>query len=280
MLVKDSYSFNSLLDDLTFKNVFSNSHLLKWFINNFMRYLNLRVRCYDSQVISQYYIKPHNKKYKLYYSDLVAILDNENIICLECYKNSFSVEECNKSLSYVCRIYANQLYNKNEKRSYKNVSKVIGINIMHGNYNRDSKNLVSKYKIQNNLSHKDLTNNGIEIYNINLDLLKEIPYTLDEDEFITILRIINAKTLNEMEYYVKKKGVREMNEVLEYVRRWNEESMEHNFEDYIQDRIRESNIEIREEDAKIMLKKNYPISDIQEITGLALSEIKSLQKKL
>ena len=87
-----------------------------------------------------------------------------------------------------------------------------------------------------------------------------------------------------MEYNVKKKGVREMNEVLEYVRRWNEESMEHNFEDYIQDRIRESNIEIREEDqikyAKGMLKKNYPISDIQEITGLALSEIKSLQKKL
>ena len=51
-------------------------------------------------------------------------------------------------------------------------------------------------------------------------------------------------------------------------------------EEYDRNRRREGILEGKEEDARNMLARNYPVADIAEITGLSLEDVTRLSEEL
>ncbi len=113
-------TYKTLTDDLCFKYVFSNKEILKDFINSFLEYINISFKFSFTSIIPEYYIMPNNKKLKAYFGDIVSLLDNENIISIELYKNNFDKEMYNKSFVYAHRLFDNNI----KKTGYKKANKV------------------------------------------------------------------------------------------------------------------------------------------------------------
>ena len=73
----------NLKNDDIFKYVFSYEYILRDFINSFLEYIGEKEKVYIENVIPQYYIMPEEKSIKEYYGDLVATLNNSDIVSLE-----------------------------------------------------------------------------------------------------------------------------------------------------------------------------------------------------
>ncbi len=100
-----------------------------------------------------------------------------------------------------------------------------------------------------------------------------------EPRIYKYIRLIKAGDLEEMSKVAK--GDKIMEDVVNYVRLWNKESHEERKREMIEEAEnkgeakgkRDRNIEI----AKNMLRKEIPINDISEITGLTIKEINKLK---
>ena len=269
-----------LSDDLCFKKVFSNKEILEDFLNSFFKYLKSDLTYDYSDIKFQSGIMPNSKYYKLYYGDITCTLNTGDMIDLEIYKNTLSVDNYNKSYSYMCRLYSNQ---KPKSKKYADFKKVYSINLISNNYQKQNKELINIYGMNNLVTNKKIDEN-ITMYLIRFDIVKNIRYTKEEERFITWLRLIGSESEEEMEKYVE--GDRIMTDTMRIVKEWNAEENLHTLDDYIEekycDKIEESRQDEKSktllETAKNMLLKNISITDIMEITGLSKKEINKLQK--
>ncbi len=267
--------FKFLNDDLTFKYVFSHDYILKYFINLFLDYINSSLTFNIINVSPQAYLMPNNKTINLYYGDIVANLSNGDIISLEMYKNTFTIDDYNKSYAYKCRIFANQLKKvKNKKIDYKNMKKVISVNLIKGNFNKCNNKLVNCYRFKNDLLNIVARDNTI-MYLVRFDLVDKMPYNVDEHKFITCLRLINSKDIEELMKY--RNGGEIMQDIIDYVFEWNRESSKNGLERLIEDRSTEAEDKCLTKVAKKMIHKNMAIDDIMELTGLSKTEILDLE---
>ena len=270
-------TFSSLVNDLTFKNVFSHEEVLKYLVDLIFKYINTNETYNVYNVIPQSYIKPRNKEYSSYFGDITAVLSDNSIVSLECYKDKFNQEKLNKSFCYACRLYDGQV-----KKGYKDIEQVYSINFIKGKYEKEEDKILYKYVYKDNESNKEIDCKLITIILIRFDLVEKIAYNKKEEKLITLLRMLNAKTLEELEYYSKLGGDKEMNDVVEYVREWNLKSAEGGFERYVKNKMEEAAFEAEEKDkityAKGMLDYGMPVEAIHNITGLSISKINKLKK--
>ncbi len=275
----ETISFKSLEDDLCFKYVFSHVIVLKDLLDSFLQFLKCMERFYFTKIIPESYIMPNNKVLKAYYGDIVATLDNQSIISLEMYKGLFDKNAYNKSFSYM-----NRLFDENvaKEKNYKDAKMVISLNLIKGNFRRINNELVNKYHFCNSKSGKVIDNGNTILYLVRLDKVKNIQYTKNEERFITWLRVINAKTLEEMEQLVK--GDKIMEETMKFVAEWNARSSKNGIERYIEEREEEAAEKTRNKErleiATTMLNDDIDIPTIIKYTGLSIKEIEKLQKNI
>lgn len=270
-------NFYYLTDDLLFKCVFSEEKFLKYFINLFFRFLNDNSEFAFTNITPEYFIKPEFKNIKGYYGDIVANLDNNNIVSLEMYKYPFTKEMFNKSFAYMSRLYSNQIKIKSkiDVTNYRNMHKVISINLIKGNYKKMNNNLVNKYIFGKDKGVEIIDSDNVVMYLIRIDLVTNMAYNEGEDKFITLLRLINARSVEEMAKYTK--GDETMNEVMEYVTNWNNESSKYGIDRYLEELKNEVRKQTRLEDAKTLLLEKFDIEFISKVTNLSEEEIMELK---
>ena len=290
-----------LQEDTTFKSVFAHPKILEYLINSFLEYLGLDLTFLSTSIEVDSFMLPHNKEIKGFKGDIKANLDNGDLINIEMYQGSFTKEMFNKSYAYMCRLFSSQIKRKNQAKTitkYKDMKRVISLNFINGNYKMANKELVNCYLMKNDITNKVIDEGNLIMYLIRVDKVKEIVYNEDEKKFITILRIMGAKSLEEMEQY--EKGDKVMKEIIEYVKEWNEEldkdrgnTLKEWIEETIQDGIEEGiEKELKKElakktkkeiekntlnIAKKMLVRNVAIEEIADITGLSKKQVLALK---
>ena len=279
------------MDDLVFKYLFSNELFLKDFINSYFKYIEEDKEFYFSNIEAQSYIKAPIRDLKNYYGDIIATLNTGEIVNIEAYRE-FNERKYRKSFNYMCRIYSNQV--KEGIKNYEECKKVISINIISGNYKKENKELVNRYKMKNDITNKILDNGEIEMILVRLDKVNGINYNKNELRFIRWLRMINAKSYEELESIAK--GDKTLEQSVEYVKRYLNGPLNHTIEDYIAEKELEATergekngykngIEQGIEQgilktAKNMLNKNISRNTIKEVTGLSESELLNLEKTM
>lgn len=72
----------SLKEDLLFKKIFSNQEVLEDLINSFLEVVNIKERFYTIKGIEEY-IWPNSKDKKVFAGDVVATLNNGDIVNLD-----------------------------------------------------------------------------------------------------------------------------------------------------------------------------------------------------
>ena len=280
-----------LTNDLTFKYVFSKNKVLEDFLKSFFEYMKMDINILIKDIIPESYIYANNKRYKSFFGDLVVTLSDTKTLSIEMYSNKFNKENYNKSLAYACRLYSNQ----DVKKKYKDFSQVISLNLIEGNYKKINNQLVNTYLYKNKDNNQAIDDNII-IYLIRYDLVDKIIYNKDESRFITYLRIIRSRSVEEMNKYAK--GDKKMEELMEYVRKWNEKSNREGFIRF-KNEIKEEGVkEGRKEGRKEGLRKGkeegvkeaqintaqqlimYGFNEelISKITGLSKDKIAKLKK--
>ncbi len=281
-----------LAGDALFKFVFQHEYILKDFLDSFLEYINMPDEVLISSVNSQYEIPALNKYLLNCYSDLVCILKSQIIISLELY-NTFNKRAFNKSLKYTCMLYGNQDFksdvNDGGSIKYENMKEVMSINLIRGNYKRMTKDIVNSSELKTD--YNEIITENIKMILIRIDQIEKIPYDKNEKRFIRYLRLINAKTVEELMEYAK--GDRIMNDVVEYVRAWRLDSTKKNYEKFKERLIKKGETQginrgikqgielgktagINEEKATIaqnMCNRGMSIEDIIAITGLTKEEV-------
>ena len=101
-------TFVSLTDDIMFKHVFSHPHVMIDLLNSFFDYIGENKKIINIRLEKDKSMHGTNIYSKIFYGDIVAILEDETIISVEMY-TEFGQEEYNKSTSYLSRLYGNQL---------------------------------------------------------------------------------------------------------------------------------------------------------------------------
>ena len=187
--------YKTLKDDLTFKYVFSQEYLLQDLINSFLEYVGLNYKTSLMNIKVQDYMLPNKEKVKGFFGDIVVTLDNGYIISLEMYKGNFSKREYKKSLTYLNKLMFEQM--KPGEKDYEKIKKVIGISFMQGNFRRINSNIVNSYSFREEITEKVIDEGDLELYLVRYDL---IPKTKNKEKrFIRWLRMINAKSIEELE---------------------------------------------------------------------------------
>lgn len=275
----ETKEFIWLTNDLVFKHVFSNKKIIRDFYNSYLEYIKSDLKVKYIRVSKQKYIQNNNIKLHDYYLDIVIVLSDGKLVNIEMY-NNFGETECMKSLAYASYIYSHQL---RKREPYKRIKKVISFNIMNGNYKLSNNEIVNKYEFINVINHKKILDESIEMLLIRLDILKEIPYSKNEERFIRWCRLVSAKTYEEAIKIAK--GDELMMSTIEMVDSFiNDPEVMSIFHD---DSWKIVSAEQRGEEkglkegllktAKNMLSKNYTFNEISEITNLSISEIKNLK---
>lgn len=171
-----SEGFKTLTDDLCFKYVFSNSYILKDFINSFLDYIGSKEIFDYTKIVPESIILPNKKTFSLYVGDIIANSKDKSIISLEMYKNTFTKDNYIKSEAYMNRLRDNSIINNN----YKEVRKVYSINLIKGNFRNINDLLVNSYYFCNKISHKTIDNDGNELYLIRFDKVSSLSYNENE----------------------------------------------------------------------------------------------------
>ena len=227
-----------------------------------------------------------------------------------CFKHIFSkeevLEEFNKSVSYITRIFSGQL---ERGKKYLDAKKVIGLNFINENYH-DNNELVNDYGFINKVSLRSLEDECLEMFLIRLDLVRKKVYNNTEERFIRWLRFISAKdvlemkkisegdevmeqTLQFMEDFLNDEEIRDVYDKINDVERYAKEEgiaqgkaegiaqgkaeglAQGKAEGLAQGRA-EGEQQERIKTAKNMLRDGLNINNISKYTGLSLSEINAL----
>ena len=188
--------FKTLRDDLTFKYVFSHDYLLQDLINSFLEYIGLNYKTSLTNIKVEDYMLPNKEKVKGFFGDIVVTLDNGCIVSLEMYKNNFSKREYKKSLTYLNKLSFEQI--KPGEKNYEKIKKVIGISFMQGNFRRINNQVVNSYSFREEITEKVIDEGDLELYLVRYDLVSK-EKSKKEKRFIKWLRMINAKSIEELE---------------------------------------------------------------------------------
>ena len=171
--------------------------------------------------------------------------------------------------------------------NYLEVKKIVGINLMKGNYNYNNFYLVNDYGFINKLNYGVIKNECLEMYLIRLDLVKENVYNYNEERFIKWLKFINAKDIVEMKEIGN--GDERMEQALKFMEEFlNDEEIRNVYnkindvERYakrqgVKERKAEGRRDEKFEIARNMLKINLDITSIMAVTGLTKNEIEALK---
>lgn len=289
-------SFIGIYEDLVFKHVFGTTSFALDFIKSYLEFMGIDCDIEILNLNRQFFIQGNSIVSKDYYVDLLSTLSNGTIINLEMY-NNFGKIECNKTMSYATKIYSDQVL---KKTGYRNLKKVLSLNIVRGNFKRNNPKLVNSYELNNLVTLKKLMDNGIEIILIRLDKLNKIKYSKEEKRFITWLRVINASSYEELESYAK--GDELFMQVMDNVRMYVENPVVeklYEVEDWkleaAEERGREDGISIGHskgrvegraegkkdqaiQTAKTMFARDYSLEEVSIITNLSKEELLKLKK--
>ena len=283
----------SLKEDLLFKKIFSNQEVLEDLINSFLDVIDIKERFYAVKCEAEASILPNTKDKKVFAGDVVATLNNGDIICTEMYKHKYGMHEHKKTICYLTRLYSNQINTGNTK--YENIHKVIGIVFMQGNFSRLNNDLINIYKLVKIPDIKVIKDGDISYYLVRLDLQDKIYYNKGEEtRFNKWIRFMNATSIPELEKIGKDDEI--MENSIRVVQEWYKETSKNALKDalaeerYYGERDGEKRGEARGkklgkklgieqtrfETAKKLLKRDMPIEDIADITKLSKKEILSL----
>ena len=207
-----------------------------------------------------------------------------------CFRHIFSkeevLEEFNKSVSYITRIFLGQL---ERGKKYLDAKKVIGLNFISENYH-DNNELVNDYGFINKVNLKSLEDECLEMYLIRLDLVKKKVYNGTETRFIKWLKFIGAKdvlemskiakgdevmeqTLKFMEDFLNDKEIRDVYDKINDVERY---AKEEGHTEGLAQGLAKGEHQEKIKTAKKMLQDGLNINNISKYTGLSLSEINAL----
>lgn len=138
---------------------------------------------------------PSKKEHKTMYGDIVATLDTGEILSIEMYSR-FGLREYKKSASYITKLYSDQL-KKND--DYYNAKKVIGLSFMTGNYHRDCYEIINEYGFNKKRTIETIYEDEVLMLDlIRVDLVNVELYTYTKKRFFKWLKLINAKSIEEM----------------------------------------------------------------------------------
>ena len=100
--------FANLTNDILFKYVFSHKEIVTDLLTSFFDYIGTSKKIKSIQVFKDYPTYGKNLEDKVFFGDIVAILDTGEIVSIEMYNNKFGKEEYMKSASYLSRLFGNQ----------------------------------------------------------------------------------------------------------------------------------------------------------------------------
>ena len=271
-------TFVSLTDDIMFKHVFSRPHIMIDLLNSFFEYIGENKKIVNIRLEKDKSMHGTNIYSKIFYGNIVAILEDETIISVEMYKE-FGQEEYNKSTSYLSRLYGNQL-KKGQK--FIESKKVISINFMSGNYHKVNNALVNDYGFVRKISRTIENDECMIMYLVRLDLSDKVLYNNINKRLIRWLKLMKSKSMEEMKEIGK--GDKTMKDVIKYVD-WFLKEEGTTFQDKIEyekakseAKGREEGIDMeRKETAKNMLQDGMSIKAIMKYTGLSETDISNLK---
>ena len=96
-------TFVNLTNDVLFKYVFSHEELAKDLLTSVFDYIGISKKIEKIEVFKDYPMYGKKLEDKIFYGDIVAILDTGEIVSIEMY-TQFSREEYLKSASYLSKI--------------------------------------------------------------------------------------------------------------------------------------------------------------------------------
>ena len=164
--------FYNLTDDILFKNTFYHKKLTIDLLNSFFSYLKQDKKILDVRISKDKSLYGLNRDNKINYGDIIAYLNTNEIVSIEMY-TAFDKEEFNKSVTYLSKLYSNQL---KRGQKYIQAKKVISINFMSGNYHKENEDLVNDYSFIRRIDCPSNKDECMEMYLIRLDLVKNIVY--------------------------------------------------------------------------------------------------------
>ena len=269
--------FKTIMNDVTFKQVFSDKEILFDLINSFFEYLNLDYSASICDITPQVYMLPSKVKVKAYLGDLKVILANGMILSIEAYKNHFTKSDYEKSLVYECRLKFEQM--KEGEKDYSKVKKVMSINFIIGNFRRMTDKTVNKHSFICTDNNKYVDDGDLDMYLIRVD--KKVK---GKTRFEKWLQLLRAETIEELEKIGGNDEI--MLKMIKRLKKWLEKVENVEFEDYVQNiqyRAEEAGVEKGEERksqeiAKNMLNDKVDINVITKYTGLDKQEVLSIKK--
>ena len=273
-------TFINLTNDILFKYVFSHQHIMIDLLNSFFSYIGENKKIVNIRLEKDKSMYGKNIDNKIFYGDIVAILEDKTMISAEMY-TEFGQEEYNKSASYLSRLYGNQL-----KRGQKFIEskKVISINFMTGNYHKINNTLVNDYGFISKISKvNNKEDECMSMYLVRLDLSDKVLYNNTDKRLIRWLRLMKSKSMEEMKEIGKDDEI--MEDVIKYVD-WFLKEEGTTFQDKIEYEKAKSEAkgETKGEKnalktAKNMLQDGVNIKSIMKYTGLTEKDSHNMMKK-
>ena len=267
-------TFVNLTNDVLFKYVFSHEELVKDLLASVFDYIGISKKIEKIEVFKDYPMYGKKLEDKIFYGDIVAILDTGEIVSIEMY-TQFGREEYLKSASYLSRLFGSQL---KKGETYINAKKVYSINFILGDYSGENKEMVNDYGFVRKVNNPNLDNEFINMFLIRLDLIKKMVYNNYEKRLLKWGIFMIAKDIEEMEQIGREDKA--MEQSIAYVKDFLEENGT-TFKDKL---IYEKNKGIDEgkkenaiEIAKSMLLDNVDSKTIAKYTNLTIAEIEALK---
>ena len=275
--------FKNLTDDICFKHLFKEEIFLSDFLNSFFDYIGVKKKVVGLKVTTESEMHGSKRKNKIFYGDILAYLDIDEIVSLEMY-TYFREREFKKSLSYLARTFSDQL---ERGEDYLLAKKVISINLMEENYHLNNFQILNNYGFVNKFNYGRMKDEYLEMYLIRLDLVKEMVYNKTESRFEKWLKFIKAGSVEEMKRVAE--GDENMERALAFMERFVNDEEVRGIYDKINDVERdakergmaEGQIEGRRQEkleiARNLLEMNLDIVSITQATGLTKNEIEALK---
>lgn len=276
-LEQDNDNFDSLTNDLLFKETLSNPHNIKALEHLLEAYFDYPDGFLNGKLAVNYesVLEKTRLNDKSIRGDLTVIIDNNLFVNLEMY-SEFTRDSLRKSKTYIMRIYSTQL---NRGDNYNQIKKVTQINFIDKTKIQINEEVISKHYLINERLSDDF-----ELDIVRLDLIPKKGYNLS-DRFRKQLEFLGAKT------YEERKNIAKGDEILMDLNAWleeykNDESLRECFDEKRwakleghNEGIEQGRTENKIEIAKKMLAKDKSFEEIFEITDLSIEEITKLQKE-
>ena len=283
--------FKNLTDDICFKHLFKEEIFLSDFLNSFFDYIGAKKKVIGLKVTAESEMHGSKRNKKIFYGDILAYLDTDEIVSLEMY-TYFREREFKKSLSYLARTFSDQL---ERGEDYLLAKKVISINLMEENYHLNNFQIFNNYGFVNKFNYGRMKDEYLEMYLIRLDLVKEMVYNKIESRFEKWLKFIKAGNVEEMKKIAE--GDENMERALAFMERFVNDEEVRGIYDKINDVERDAKergmaeglaegkakglaeglAEGINKTAKNLLKMNFKVEEIMEATGLSKEEIEALK---